>query len=189
MGEADGSEKWIDAGLTELIRGGVDAVRVEVLAERMGVTKGGFYRRFKDRRALLDAMLDAWAEGRIAVIEQQTALDGETPEGRIKQVIKLYSERQNPEGIAIELAIRQWARADEGAREAAARVDAGRMKAVTRLYTQLGYPPATAEARAMMFYAFIFGESLLFLGHSQRRRAALVAACTEALAAPAGSLR
>jgi AcrR family transcriptional regulator len=40
-------------------------VRVEVLAQMLGVTKGGFYRRFRDRPALLAAMLDTWAEGRM----------------------------------------------------------------------------------------------------------------------------
>ena len=33
---------------------GVEGVRVEVLAKNLGVTKGGFYRRFRDRAALLD---------------------------------------------------------------------------------------------------------------------------------------
>ena len=73
---------WVETGLAELGRAGIEGVRVEVLAVRLGVTKGGFYRRFKDRRALLDAMLEKWADGRIDAIEQQTALNGETPGGR-----------------------------------------------------------------------------------------------------------
>ena len=72
----DGSDKWIEAALAELAEGGIERVRVEVVAERLGVTKGGFYRRFKDRRALLDAVLETWSGGRIAVIQQQTALAG-----------------------------------------------------------------------------------------------------------------
>ena len=43
-------------GFAELARSGVEGVRVEVLAKNLGVTKGGFYRRFRDRAALLDAM-------------------------------------------------------------------------------------------------------------------------------------
>ena len=35
------------------------AVRVEVLAQRIGVTRGGFYRQFGGRAELVDAMLDA----------------------------------------------------------------------------------------------------------------------------------
>ena len=48
---------WIEAGLAEMARHGIEGVRVEVLAKNLGVTKGGFYRRFKDRAALLDGML------------------------------------------------------------------------------------------------------------------------------------
>ena len=51
---------WIDEGLRALAAGGADAVRVESLARALGVTKGGFYWHFDDRRALLEEMLDTW---------------------------------------------------------------------------------------------------------------------------------
>ena len=49
---------WIDEGLRALAAGGPDAVRIESLARALGVTKGGFYWHFDDRRALLAEMLD-----------------------------------------------------------------------------------------------------------------------------------
>jgi AcrR family transcriptional regulator len=52
--------RWIEEGLLALAAGGPDAVRVEVLAQALGVTKGGFYGHFADRNALLDEMLDSW---------------------------------------------------------------------------------------------------------------------------------
>src|SRR5690242_4274578 len=100
-------DAWIAAGFSEIARSGVEGVRVEVLAKNLGVTKGGFYRRFKDRAALLEGMLRSWSEGRIAAIEQQAALDGTSARERLKSLIQLYSERMNSEGMAIELAIRQ----------------------------------------------------------------------------------
>ncbi|MFX6226184.1 helix-turn-helix domain-containing protein, partial [Acinetobacter baumannii] len=51
------AEVWTEAGFAELARSGIEGVRVEVLAKNLGVTKGGFYRRFRDRAALLEAML------------------------------------------------------------------------------------------------------------------------------------
>jgi AcrR family transcriptional regulator len=178
---ANGSGKWIEAALAELAEGGVERVRVEVLAERLGVTKGGFYRRFKDRRALLDAMLKAWGAGRIAVIHQQTALAGLTARERLAALVKLYSERVSAQGIAIELAIRQWARTDRNAAAAVALVDTARLKAVAELYRGLGLSAEDAHGRAVLFYAFIFGQSLLFLEEPPRKRASLLAACADAL--------
>jgi AcrR family transcriptional regulator len=177
----DAMARWVEAGLAELARGGIDAVRVEVLATRLGVTKGGFYRRFRDRRALLDALLETWVRGREAAIEQQTEVGKNSAAERLQALIRLYSERVSAHGIAIELAIRQWARSDPTAAAAAAKVDAARLKRVARLYRQLGLDARQAEARAVLFYAFIFGQSLMFLDEPPRRRANLLAQCAELL--------
>jgi AcrR family transcriptional regulator len=174
-------EVWIEAGLREIASSGVDGVRVEVLAKNLGVTKGGFYRRFRDRAALLDGILQSWSAGRIAAIEQQTSLDGTSARERLKTLVRLYSERVNPEGMAVELAIRQWARTDQAAADAVASVDAARLENVALLYRATGLSPEEADARAFLFYCFIFGQSLLFLEHGQRKRAQLVARSAEKL--------
>jgi AcrR family transcriptional regulator len=169
------SESWIEAGLKEIARTGVEGVRVEVLAKNLGVTKGGFYRRFRDRAALLEAMLQHWSAGRIAAIEKHTSLDGATARERLKALITLYSERMNTEGMAVELAIRQWARSDEPAAAVVASVDAARLKNVGHLYRATGLPAEEADAQAFLFYCFVFGQSLLFLERGPRKRAQLVA--------------
>ena len=181
MTDASGRDMWVEAALKEIGRGGVERVRVEVLAERLGITKGGFYRRFKDRRALLDALLETWTRGRIAAIEKQTELGNEDARERLKSLIRLYSERLNPEGIAIELAIRQWARSDAAAVAAVAGVDAARLNNVAQLYRKLGLATEDAQARAVLLSSFIFGQSLLFLEQAPRKRASLTAACADVL--------
>ena len=178
----DGGHTWIEAGLEELAASGIGGVRVEVLAQNLGVTKGGFYRRFKDRRALLDAMLNTWARGRITVIERQMALGEATPAEPIKSVIKLFAERANAQGLAIELAIRQWARMDKGAAEAVASVDEARLKAVAPLYVAMGMSPEKAYARAVLFYAYIFGHGMLTPEASVKKRKSVADAIADALA-------
>src|ERR1700687_1927308 len=138
------TETWIEAGFAEIARSGVEGVRVEVLAKNLGVTKGGFYRRFRDRAALLEAMLQSWSAGRIAAIEAQTSLDGATARERLRALIRLYSERMNTEGMAVELAIRQWARSDDAAGAAVGGVEAGRVKNVGPLYPATGLPGEAA---------------------------------------------
>jgi len=174
-------DAWIEAGFKEIARSGVEGVRVEVLAKNLGVTKGGFYRRFRDRAALLDGMLRNWSAGRIAAIEEQTSLDGSTARDRLRALIRLYSERMNTEGMAVELAVRQWARSDEAAATAVASVDAARLNNVGQLYRATGLQPEQADAQAFLFYCFIFGQSLLFLERGPRKRAQLIAMSAEKL--------
>jgi len=52
-----GQDDWLRAARLALLRGGVEAVRVEKLARDLGVTKGSFYWHFKDRDELLELLL------------------------------------------------------------------------------------------------------------------------------------
>jgi AcrR family transcriptional regulator len=173
--------KWIEAALNEVANGGVERVRVEVIAQALGVTKGGFYWHFRDRRDLLDAILESWSEGRIAAIEKQTELECGTARDRLRALIRLYSERVNPHGMAIELAIRQWARSDKSAAAAVAMVDAARLQQLVQLFDKLGLTQEESETRALLFYSFVFGQSLLFLNHDNEKRKLLTAACASLL--------
>ena len=87
----------------------------------------------------------------------------------------------NTEAMAVELAIRQWARADDNAAAAVASVDAARLKNVGQLYRATGLSSEQADAQAFLFYCFIFGQSLLFLERGPRKRAQLIAKSAEKL--------
>ena len=83
--------------------------------------------------------------------------------------------------MAIELAMRQWARNDPMAAAAAAIVDAARLKTASSLYRSLGLSARDADARAVLFYGFLFGQSMMFLDEAPRKRASLIAACARVL--------
>ena len=151
---------WVAAAFDALADGGIDAVRVEPLAKVLDVTKGSFYWHFADRRALIDAMLDAWMQGRVAAIRQQAPLRG-APAAVLRQVADLYTRNANARGLAIELAIRALARTDDGAAKAVRGVDRERLQQVGDLFAALGWPRGEAQARAVLFYSYLFGQSLL----------------------------
>jgi len=164
------TKDWIEAALRELASRGVERVRVEVLAQRLGVTKGGFYRRFKDRRALLNAVLDEWRRGRISALDKvREQTEGQAPRERLSAVARHYTERLSVHGMAIELAIRQWARTDSAAAAACADVDEARLKLAGQLYRDLGFSPAESRERAIVLYSFLFGQSLLFIECGPRK--------------------
>src|ERR1700736_2378950 len=79
---------WIDGGLRALAAGGPDAVRIEPLAEALGVTKGGFYWHFEDRRALLEEMLDTWE--RVVIDEAIERVEGDGGDARAK-LLRLFA--------------------------------------------------------------------------------------------------
>jgi AcrR family transcriptional regulator len=151
---------WIDAAFDALAGGGIDAVRVEPLAKALGITKGSFYWHFADRRALLDATLDAWMQGRVAAIRQQAAARG-APAAVLRELADLYTRNANARGLAIELAIRALARSDDGAAKAVRGVDRERLQHVGELFAALGWARGAAQARAVLFYSYLFGQSLL----------------------------
>lgn len=173
---------WIAGALDALAVGGVDAVRVEPLAKALAVTKGSFYWHFADRRALIGAMLSQWSSGRIAAIREQTA-QATDPALALRRLIDLYTRRSNARGLAIELAIRALARNDADAASAVQAVDAERLRHVAQLYARLGHGAREAEARAVMVYAYLFGQSLL---DPKSVRAADMTLAVDALLAPPG---
>lgn len=59
-----GRGDWLKVARIALLRGGVEAVRVEKLARTLHVTKGSFYWHFKNREEILEALLHEWEEER-----------------------------------------------------------------------------------------------------------------------------
>src|SRR5574343_1828656 len=154
-------EQWVAAAIDVLASEGIAGLRIEVLAKRCGVTKGSFYWHFRDRQALLDAVLERWREGRIRDIEKTTAgLPGAEVE-QLHHVIEIYGANRNRKGMAIELAVRDWARHDAQAAVVVEAVDLYRLECTQRLFIAKGMSEADAKSRSLLLYACVFGLSLM----------------------------
>ena len=51
---------WQQAALDALSEGGLQNIAIEMIAKRLGVTKGSFYWHFESRDALIQAALELW---------------------------------------------------------------------------------------------------------------------------------
>src|SRR5215208_8307350 len=80
---------WIDQGLRTLAAGGPDAVRIEPLARALGVTKGGFYWHFDDRRALLEEMLDTWERVGVDEVIERVESDGGDARAKLRRLFAI----------------------------------------------------------------------------------------------------
>lgn len=158
-------ESWIDIAIDVIAKEGVSGLRVEVLAKRCGVTKGSFYWHFKDRQALLDAVLERWRVGRIRDIEKTTSGQPGDETAQLSYLIEVYAANRNRKGMSIELAIRDWARHDPQAAAVVESVDLYRLECTRRLFVAGGMSDAEAKSRSLLLYACVFGLSLMHYDH------------------------
>jgi len=171
-------QAWVECSLEMLIDGGIDLVRVDVMAKKLKVTRGSFYWHFRDRDDLLAHVLESWRNAATEqIIERFDRLRGE-PRGLIKELLSLpFRGRAAHRAARVELAIRDWARRDPMARNAVDDVDARRISYIAQCFSALGFDIVEARSRAFVLYAYEVAESLLFnqgTASQKTQRSALV---------------
>jgi AcrR family transcriptional regulator len=160
---------WVDAAMRALAMGGPDAVRIEALANDLGVSKGGFYWHFEDRRALIEEALDTWentgTEDVIATVDSES-LD---PRAKLRRLFELAPSASGL--FAVELALRDWSRRDRDVAERLHRVDDRRTVYLRSLFRQFCADEGDVEARAMLAYSLFIGSYFVATEHGERTRA------------------
>jgi AcrR family transcriptional regulator len=172
---------WIEAGLTALGEGGPEAVRIEPLAERLGVTKGGFYWHFANRNAFLQALLDAWERVMLDEVIEQVEGGGGDARARLRRLHGLAGSR--PALVRTDLAIRDWARRDDAVAARMRRVDNRRMAYMRTLFGELTEDPDDVEARCLLAMALFVGTPFVAAEHGGRSRSHVMAAALRKLEA------
>lgn len=160
---------WIDEGLRALAGGGPGAVRIELLAQALGVTRGGFYWHFEDRRALLEEMLDAWERASVDEVIERVESEGGDARTRLRRLSALAASGDEP--LRTDLAVRDWARREQTVAERLRRVDNRRMDYVRSLFGAFCPDEGDVEARCMLFYSLWIGSHFIAADHGPRSRA------------------
>ncbi|GAA0644128.1 TetR/AcrR family transcriptional regulator [Streptomyces thermocarboxydovorans] len=164
--------RWIEAGLRALTVGGPDAVRIEALAQSLGVTKGGFYGYFRNRDALLTEMLDTWERAVTDDVIEQIESGGGDARGKLERLFTIASSTEEPvTGIPVELAIRDWARRDPSVAERLRRVDNRRMDYLRSLFAEFCTDPDDVEVRCLLAFSLRVGQHYIAAEHGSRSRA------------------
>ncbi|TVQ54126.1 MAG: TetR/AcrR family transcriptional regulator [Rhodobacteraceae bacterium] len=147
-GSRDG---WLDAAQAALIEGGVDAVKIQPLAQRLRLSRTSFYWFFKDRAALLDALRARWRDATTAPLVAAAGAYAETATEAVLNVIACFlSPRDFDAGF--EFAVRSWALQDAETRAALHRADTERLAALDAMLRRWGCSEAEADVRARTVY-------------------------------------
>lgn len=147
-------ETWIDAGLRALAAGGPDAVRIEPLAQQLGVTRGGFYGTFKSRGAFLDALLDTWEQRSTDAVLARVETEAHDVRARVRLAGLLTFGRDL---LAVDLAVRDWARRDPAVARRLRRVDDSRLDYLRAQIGTVIADPDEVEARVTLAFTLAIG--------------------------------
>jgi AcrR family transcriptional regulator len=160
---------WTEAATRALAAGGPEAVRVEALAKELGVSKGGFYWHFDDRRALIEEALDGWekagTEDPIAVVDSGPA----DPREKLRRLFELAPAAKGL--FAVELALRDASRRHPDVARRLRRVDRRRMEYLRSLFRRFCADEDEVEARALLAYSLFVGSYFVAAEPSRKRRA------------------
>ena len=162
-------EGWLEAAKVVLIEEGIGFVRVDRLAKRLKVTRGGFYYHFKSHNALLEALLDHWRNQSRFVPEQP---DVSTPQAACRALRLLTHALIHEQGFdpQFDMAVREWARISVPVAEVMHAVDDQRVAALRKIFACLGYSNKEAEIRAKVLYFHQIGYYTLGAHESVRQR-------------------
>jgi len=104
---------WLRAARLALLRGGVEAVRVEKLARSLGVTKGSFYWHFKDRDELLELLLREWESEVPEILSQMGSRSRREKVQSLVCVLERRAKLSEEGKVPSDAAIFAWASVDQ----------------------------------------------------------------------------
>lgn len=144
-------EVWMAAAKQALISSGVDAVKIQPLAGQLQIARTSFYWFFKDRNALLDALLEEWdTKNTGAFVEACGAYAEAIPEAVLNLIAVFHDEALfEPQ---LDFAIRGWAHHSDLAAGRVHEADETRLKAIRAMFARFGFAEDEADVRARTVY-------------------------------------
>jgi AcrR family transcriptional regulator len=149
------AQDWTDFALKTLAREGFDALKADVLARKLGVSRGSFYWHFTDLDDFHARVVEHWrqtaTEAVIADLERY-----ESREERLEVLLRRALGHHN----GLEMRMRAWADNNAEAAEAVRDMDRRRREYMERLLVDAGIVPTLAATRVQLLYWTYLGAAL-----------------------------
>ena len=151
--------QWLENALEVLAQNGQAGLRIQGLADALGVSRGSFYWHFRDRDDFIRAILDYWHEVYTAPVPDLVEAQGGSAEERLLWIIRLVYEKDE---TRYDLPIRSWAIQDSMVAKMVRRTDRYRLTYIRRLFTEMGFSGLELEIRTRTCLAYMTLEKGLF---------------------------
>ena len=152
-------DDWLDAAFAAAVEHGFDGVRVLVLADALGVTRGSFYWHFKDHANLITALLERWRAAEAASNQRLQQPASDDPVKDLDQLLDaaLAHGGADLSNMRFELALRGLGRRDAAVAAMLLEVDQARMALFAGKFARITPDAKTAIDLAALFYLAIVG--------------------------------
>ena len=143
---------WLHEGCIILAEQGVQALTIDLLCQRLSLTKGSFYHHFKGFNGYKADLLAYFVQkGTLNIIE--ITEQGQSAQEKLQRLLKATTEYP----ANLEIAVRGWALQDADVAQVQARVDEQRVTYLQALFTELGEAPDRAHRLGQMLYTIFIG--------------------------------
>jgi AcrR family transcriptional regulator len=158
--------QWLEQGLLTLADKGPQQVKIDIICQALGVTKGSFYHHFNHHADFVTALLDHWEASHTHQLINAVA-GIKTASERAEQLSRLVFGKD----MRAEVAMRAWGMSHTEVADRVTAVDAKRLDYLAQLALHRGASTAQANLLARMAYAQLVG-----IQHLQRHITAKEAA-------------
>ena len=155
MAERLTAQDWIDFALKTLAREGFNVLKADVLARKLGVSRGSFYWHFAELGAFHAQVIAHWKQTTTeAIIADLERLPAGEPR------LDLLLRRAFAHDAPLEVRMRAWADENADAARALSEIDRRRSDYIARMLADAGIAPALAATRAQLLYWAYLGAAL-----------------------------
>jgi len=149
-------ELWVTAAYEVLIEQGIHAVKIQTLGARLKLSRTSFYWFFKDRSALLAAVIEMWFGRTTKPLVEAAEAYAETETEAMLNLIGCFLSEKTFDA-RLELAVRGWAIQDVEILARLRAADSLRLEALRRLLERWGHGGQDADVRARAIYLVQIG--------------------------------
>ena len=142
---------WLNLAIDALVNEGIDQVKVQVMAKKLGVSRSSFYWFFESIQDLQDQLLSHWLTRNTGPIIERAMRPSGTITRAICHVFECWVDPKlfDPN---LDIAVRFWGRRDPKVRAIVEQVDNQRVDALSKMFRRHGYDEEDAFIRARILY-------------------------------------
>jgi AcrR family transcriptional regulator len=161
---------WFTAALAALNEEGPEGLNIQALSRRLSISKTSFYWHFKDKTALVDALIDLWRHEFTEIVTRDVKLANTPPRQRLARAMEIVDKFDLGN---YDSSFRIWARTEPRVAKAVREANRLRLEFARKAFAELGFSGEALACRSALWVGYQSTERYVFPEFSAAKRKAL----------------